>query len=140
MFLTDDDWAATLTAAHRALRSGGWLVFETRVPAASRWAQWTPELTHTAIDVPGIGTVESWEHVVDVAADFVTFQSMTAFSRDDVVIESVSTLRFRDRPEIEASLVANGFELAEIRDAPDRPGLEFVFLSRRSPHLGGNLS
>ena len=132
VFLTDDEWAATLTAAHRALRSGGWLVFETRVPARRAWAQWTPELTHTAIDVPGIGIVESWENVVDVAGDLVTFQSMTAFSRDDVVIESVSTLRFRDRPEIEASLVDNGFELAEIRDAPDRPGLEFVFVARRS--------
>jgi hypothetical protein len=58
---------------------------------------------------------------------------MTVFSRDDVVIESVSMLRFRDRPEIEASLVDHGFELAEIRHAPDRPGFEFVFLSRRSP-------
>ena len=49
------------------------------------------------------------------------------------MIESVSTLRFRDRPEIEASLVSNGFALAEIRDAPDRPNLEFVFLARRAP-------
>jgi SAM-dependent methyltransferase len=134
VFLTDDDWTATLTAARQALRPDGWLVFETRVPARRAWEQWTPELTHTATDVPGIGTVESWESVIDVAADLVTFQSMTAFSRDDVVIESVSTLRFRDRPEIEASLVDNGFELAEIRDAPDRPGLEYVFLAQRSPH------
>jgi hypothetical protein len=83
--------------------------------------------------VPGLGTVASWEEVVDVTADLVTFRSMTAFVRDDVVIESVSTLRFRDRPEIEASLADNGFELAEIRDAPDRPGLELVFLARRLP-------
>ena len=69
-----------------------------------------------------------------MTANLVTFRSMTAFSRDEVVIESVSTLRFRDRPEIEAALVDNGFELAEVRDAPDRPGLEFVFLARRSPH------
>ena len=134
VFLTDADWAATLTAARGTLRPGGWLVFETRVPAHRAWEQWTPALTHTAIDVPGIGTVESWEHVVDVTGDLVTFQSMTRFSRDDVVIESVSTLRFRDGPEIEASLVDNGFEPAEIRDAPDRPGLELVFLARRAPH------
>jgi SAM-dependent methyltransferase len=132
VFLTDDDWGDTLTAAGRALRPGGWLVFETRVPARRAWVQWTPALTHTAIDVPGIGTVESWERVVDVGAALVTFQSMTAFARDKLVVESVSTLRFRERPEIEASLVAHGFELAEIRDAPDRPGLEFVFLARRS--------
>jgi SAM-dependent methyltransferase len=134
VFLTDDDWTATLIAVRQALRSGGWVVFETRVPARRAWEQWTPEPSHTSVDVPGLGTVESWESVIDVAADLVTFRSMTVFSRDDVVIESVSTLRFRDRHEIEASLVEIGFELVEIRDAPDRPGLEFVFLARRSPH------
>lgn len=132
VFLTDDEWAATLTAARQALRPGGWLVFETRVPARRAYEQWTPELTHVAVDVPGVGTVTSWEEVIDMGAGLVTFRSMTAFERDDVVIESVSTLRFRDRPEIEASLVANGLEVAEIRDAPDRPGLEFVFVARRA--------
>jgi SAM-dependent methyltransferase len=132
VFLTDDEWAATLTAARQALRPGGWLVFETRVPERRAYEQWTPELTHVAVDVPGVGTVTSWEEVIDMGAGLVTFRSMTAFERDDVVIESVSTLRFRDRPEIEASLVANGLEVAEIRDAPDRPGLEFVFIARRA--------
>jgi hypothetical protein len=77
--------------------------------------------------------VTSWEDVVEVTADLVTFRSMTAYERDGVVIESTSTLRFRDRPEIEASLRDHGFEIAEVRDAPDRPGLELVFLARRSP-------
>jgi SAM-dependent methyltransferase len=131
VFLTDEEWAATLTAARQALRPGGWLVFETRVPARRAYEEWTPERTHVAVDVPGLGTVTSWEELIDVDADLVTFRSMTAFERDDVVIESRSTLRFRDRPDIEASLIANGFELEEIRDAPDRPGLEFVFLARR---------
>ena len=52
--------------------------------------------------------------------------------RDGVVIESMSTLRFRGRSEIEEFLVREGFELTEIRDAPDRPGGEFVFVSRRA--------
>lgn len=131
VFLTDDDWAATLGATARHLRPGGWLVFETRQPADRAWERWTPELTRTAVDVPGTGIVTSWEEVVDVSADLVTFRSMTAFEGVDVVIESVSTLRFRDRPEIEATLADNGFELVEIRDAPDRPGAELVVLARR---------
>jgi len=57
---------------------------------------------------------------------------MTAFRRDDLVLESSSTLRFRSRSEIEGSLVEEGFELVEIRDAPDRPGREFVFVTRRA--------
>jgi ubiquinone/menaquinone biosynthesis C-methylase UbiE len=135
VFLTDHEWATVLRAARRTLRPGGWLVFETRVPARRAWEQWTPELTHTAVDVPGIGIVESWEDLIEVTADLVTFRSMTAFSRDGVVIESVSTLRFRDRSEVEATLVDNGFEIAEVRDAPDRPGREYVFLARRRGSL-----
>ena len=72
-------------------------MFETRDPARRAWEQWTPELTRTIVDVPGVGVVESWEEVTDVAGDLVTFRSMTAFRRDDLVLESVSTLRFRDR-------------------------------------------
>jgi hypothetical protein len=71
--------------------------------------------------------------VTAVDGPLVTFRSMTAFRRDDLLIESMSTLRFRDRLEIEDSLVREGYELTEIRDAPDRPGRELVFLSRRGP-------
>ena len=72
VFLTDDDWQATLRGTRRALRPGGHQVFETRDPARRAWEQWTPELTLTVVDVPGIGVVESWEEVTDVAGDLVT--------------------------------------------------------------------
>jgi SAM-dependent methyltransferase len=133
VFLTDDDWEATLRAARQALRPGGHLVFETRDPARRAWEQWTPELTRTVVDVLGIGVVESWEEVTDVTGDLVTFRSLTCFQRDDVLIESTSTLRFRDRPEVESSLRREGFQTVEVRDAPDRPGRELVFLALR-PH------
>jgi len=85
----------------------------------------------SVVDVAGVGSVESWEEVIAVDGPLITFRSTTAFLCDDLVLESISTLRFRSRSEIEDSLVAEGFELVEIRDAPDRPGREFVFLSRR---------
>ena len=47
------------------------------------------------------------------------------------MVTSVSTLRFRERDEIEESLAAAGFEIDEVLDAPDRPGLEWVFVARR---------
>jgi hypothetical protein len=47
------------------------------------------------------------------------------------VLTSDSTLRFRSRAEVEASLRAAGFAVAEVRDAPDRPGLALVFIARR---------
>lgn len=133
VFLTDDGWLATLRGAHAALRPGGRLVFETRDPARRAWERWTPELTHTVLDVPGVGVVEDWAEVTEVVGNLVTFQSETTFHRNGVVVRSSSTLRFRERPEVEASLAEAGFELSEVRDAPDRPGLEFVFIATRPP-------
>jgi len=39
--------------------------------------------------------------------------------------------RPREQAEIEKDLVAAGFDVADVRDAPDRPGKELVFLARR---------
>jgi hypothetical protein len=76
--------------------------------------------------------VESWEEVTAVDGPLVTFRSTTAFRRDDLVLESTSTLRFRERHEIEESLRGCGYEVLEVRDAPDRPGREFVFMCTRA--------
>jgi SAM-dependent methyltransferase len=131
VFLTDEDWAATLRGTWEALRPGGHLVFETRDPARRAWERWTPELTRSVLDVPGVGVVEDWGELTEVSGQFVTFRSTTVFRSDNLEIGSRSTLRFRDRPEIEDSLGAAGFQTVEIRDAPDRPGLEFVYLAVR---------
>jgi SAM-dependent methyltransferase len=131
VFLTDTEWAATLRAIRDRLRPGGWLVFETRDPARRAWEEWTPELTRTVIDVPGVGEVESSTELCEASRDLVTFRTTIAFRRDALALTSRSTLRFRSRAEVETSLVAEGFSLVEVRDAPDRPGRELVFLARR---------
>ena len=61
----------------------------------------------------------------------VSFRSTTVFASDGVVLTSESTLRFRERDEVEAALVAHGYAVDEIRDAPDRPGRELVFFASR---------
>jgi SAM-dependent methyltransferase len=139
VFLTDADWAAVLTAAFQALRPGGWLVFESRVPERRAYEGWTPERTRRTFDIPDIGPVTAWEDLLDVTGDLVTFRTLVTFERTGESIESRSTLRFRTRAELEASLDAAGFALEEVRDAPDRPGLEHVFLSRTpTPARGGD--
>jgi hypothetical protein len=47
------------------------------------------------------------------------------------VLTSASTLRFRHRDEVTASLTAAGYAIDEVRQAPDRPGRELVFIARR---------
>jgi SAM-dependent methyltransferase len=128
--VTDDDWAGTLRAAFAALRPGGRLVFETRDPARRAWLNWDRAHTYQQAVVPGIGGIECWLEVVDVSDGLVTFGGSYVFE-DGLRLEPVSTLRFRAKDEVNTALAAAGFELAEVRDAPDRPGREFVFIASR---------
>jgi SAM-dependent methyltransferase len=133
VFLTDADWREVLLAVRRTLRPGGWLIFETRDPARRAWEEWTEAETRSTTDIPGVGAVTDWVQVTEVVDDgaLVTFESPNVFEADGTVITSRSTLRFRSRAEIERSLDHAGFNLAEVRDAPDRPGRELVFIARR---------
>lgn len=133
VFVGDRAWADVLAVAHASLVPGGRLVFETRDPDRRAWERWTPELTRHVVDVSDEGPVEEWVEVVDVRDGCVTFESPTIFHRDGVRIDSTTTLRFRTRAELTASLRAAGFDVDEVRDAPDRPGAEFVFIARKVP-------
>ena len=131
VFLADDQWLTTLRALHSALRPGGWLIFESRDPARRAWDDWTEAKTRSTTDIPGVGRVTDWVEVTDVDGDLVTFESPNVFEADGTIITSRSTLRFRSRVELEQSLRASGFRVVDVRDAPDRPGRELVFLARR---------
>ena len=50
---------------------------------------------------------------------------------DAVVDEFGATLRFRERDEVERDLRRHGYVVEDVRDAPDRPGLELVFVTAR---------
>ena len=131
VFLTDEEWAATLGGVHAALRPGGRLVFETRDPARRAWLDWTREHSFSRTDIPGVGLVQSWHELTEVSGELVSFRSFIVFEADDAALTSDSTLRFREREAIAVSLAAAGYQLDEVRDAPDRPGREFVFVARR---------
>jgi SAM-dependent methyltransferase len=128
-FLSDEEWDATLAAIRDALLPGGYLVFESRRPEARAWDGWTPERTRTTADVEDIGRVEAWHEVLSVSGHLVTFRSSNLF-QDGSVIEVDTTLRWRTEHELRVSLAAAGFETLEVRDAPDRPGREYVFIAR----------
>ncbi|MEU4514606.1 class I SAM-dependent methyltransferase [Nonomuraea wenchangensis] len=125
-----DDWAATLDGVRRALRPGGRLVFETRVPARRAWLAWNRAESYRVTDVEGVGRVEQWFDLLDVSGPLVTFRGTWVFAADGAVLTSESTLRFREREEVEQDLDAHGYAVEEVRDAPDRPGREYVFLAR----------
>jgi len=128
------DWDKTLRGVHDALRPGGYLVFETRDPSYKAWEEWNRNETYDVTEVDGVGAVESWGELTDVSLPLVSFRGTYVFP-DGEVLTSDSTLRFRERDEVESALAARGYVVDEVRGAPDRPGREFVFFARR-PQIG----
>ena len=132
VFVTDGEWAAALRAVRQALRPAGRLVFESRDPARKAWLEWTREQTYRRVVIPDAGPVQTWTELTGAGQDLVSFQMTFVFERDGAVLTSGSTLRFRSRAELAGSLAAVGLAVEEVRDAPDRPGRELVFIARRA--------
>lgn len=129
VFLTDQSWHEALLNIRKSLTPNGHLVFEVRNPAKKDWLEWTREKTYQRINIPNVGYIEEWYDLLDVSKDLVSFQWTCIFESDGQTLVSKSVLRFREREEIEASLKKTGFKLKQLRDAPDRPGQEFVFIA-----------
>ena len=132
VFVTGEEWAAVLRAVHGALRPGGRLAFESRDPGQKAWLGWNRGLTYRRAVIPGAGPVQTWVDLTKVEGNLVSFRTTFVFDRDGAVLTSDSTLRFRSRDELADSLAEAGLVVDEVRDAPDRPGLEFVFIARKA--------
>lgn len=131
VFLTDEDWSRTVHSVHRALRPGGHFIFETRRPERRAWEEWAANSDPVTVDVLGIGAVERRFEVTEVRLPFVSFRYTYRFLADGVVLTSDSTLRYREHDEVVDSL--DGYRVRDVREAPDRPGREFVFVAERLP-------
>jgi hypothetical protein len=114
------------------LTVGGHLVFEVRDPKRRAWLGWTRHRTERRLGLARGDRVRTWTEVTQVALPLVSFRTTVVFETDGTEIVSDSTLRFRDHDDIVSSLRAEGFAVAEVRQAPDRPGLELVFVARKS--------
>ncbi|MFE1798215.1 class I SAM-dependent methyltransferase [Streptomyces sp. NPDC059517] len=127
----DRAWHGTLRGAYEALRPSGHLVFETRDPARRAWEEWNRGASYGVTEIPGVGAVESWTDLTGIDGQLVSFRHTYVFAADRQELTSDSTLRFRERREIESDLRAQGYVVRDVRDAPDRPGREFVFVAQR---------
>jgi ubiquinone/menaquinone biosynthesis C-methylase UbiE len=132
VFLTSQKWAATLRAVHETLRPEGRLAFESRDPRKKAWLEWNRDQTYRRVVIPAVGPIETWADLTQVEGNLVSFRMTFVFDSDGAVLTSDSTLRFRSRDELANSLIAANLVVDEVRDAPDRPGREFVFNARRT--------
>ena len=93
-------------------------MFEARCPERRAWEEWAADAGPVTLDVPGSGRVARRLEVTAVNLPFVSFRYTYTFLSDGAVITSDSTLRFRGREELEASLVAQDYRVLDVRDAP----------------------
>jgi SAM-dependent methyltransferase len=134
VFLEEDEWTAVLADVHRSLRPGGHLAFETRRPEARVWEAWGEEPGQAVVRTPS-GVVTRTFTLTEVDLPFVSFRHDYDFP-DGTRVVSRSTLRFRGREEIERTLARVGFRVVDVREAPDRPRLEHVFVARKPGAMG----
>lgn len=71
--------------------------------------------------IEGVGEVKSWVELADLGGPLVSFRWTYVFASDGEVLTSDSTLRFRERDEVEAALITQRIRRARGRDATDRP-------------------
>lgn len=126
VFVDDADWHLTLESVRDCLKPGGWLVFETRRPEVRAWEDW--DQSPTTVAMPDGSSAVLSLTVTEASMPLVTFDSTTVI--DGVPLASSSTLRFRERDELERDLTDHGLQVVDVRDAPDRPGLEWVFVAQ----------
>ncbi len=131
VFLTEQQWSATLRGVHAALRPGGHLVFESVDPAGQPWLSWNRESTYVRRESADAGVFDSWMDVTQIEGDLVSTRRTFVFAADGATLTSEGTRRYPPRAAIENSLISAGFEVTDVRGAPERPGLELVFIARK---------
>ena len=113
IFLSDEEWTATLNFIHAALRSGGYLAFESRNPEARAWEQWNRDATYTVRD-SSFGPIEEWLEVVEVGNGRVRMKGYNVFQATGEVLVVDSELRFRSLDEMTQSLNQAGFQIEQV--------------------------
>ncbi len=112
-FVDDDEWHLTLGHLHRALVSGGSLLFDARDPNARQWERWNPTDSRRRTVLADGRIVSTWTEVTDITDDAVSFTYHYEFPGNERHI-STATLRFRSEEQLRTSLRDAGFAIAEI--------------------------
>jgi ubiquinone/menaquinone biosynthesis C-methylase UbiE len=107
--LTADDRLAALRTVAEHLKPGGRFVFDSRMPAAAEWREWTPTLSARTIEHPRHGKVRSWNDVrQDSVTGIVSYETHYEFVATRRHIWSTSQIAFPEKEDIAATIAEAG--------------------------------
>jgi SAM-dependent methyltransferase len=135
-FITDEEWERGLADLRRALVPGGWLVFDSRNPAARGWEAWNGSRRH--VPLPDGRSVVTWSETDPPDDDDVVTSKQHYEFSDGTESEGLVVLRFRPESELRSTLDRAGFSIEHIyggwnREPIGSPDGEFLVLARCRP-------
>jgi len=113
-FLGDAEWRAMLRAAHKALNSGGHLVFDIRRLTNPPFAGWPKENNRSRFENTDAGPVEWWFKLLGAENARVRYELHYRFARSGEKVVSVNELVFRSHDEVTEALSDAGFRIETI--------------------------
>lgn len=136
-FLDDNEWRATLQAAHKALKGSGHLVFDIRRLTNPPFVGWPTENNRRKFENTAAGAIEWWFKLLDVDNKRVRYELHYLFISSGKEIVSVNELAFRSQDEITEALSSAGFEIEMIygdwdRNPANADSPEMIFVAKRS--------
>jgi SAM-dependent methyltransferase len=142
--LEDDYWVKVLQKINDSLKSGGYVLFDTRNPDVQPWVRedqednvdfYAPNFCKKVVD-PKKGEIEVWLDEPIVDGKNVTTTMHYLFKKNGEELTTTNTLAFRSRKEVENQLKEAGFTVQTVYgnwDASlatsDSP--EFVFVGKK---------
>lgn len=112
-FVSDEEWLLALRQLRRSLVAGGRLIFDSRDPAARRWATWNPVDSRAEIPLADGSTVVSWTEITAVDDSVVSFRNHFSVTEGNDLV-SDATLRFRSEEELRTTVEAAGFDVDRV--------------------------
>jgi SAM-dependent methyltransferase len=109
----EQKWANTLSAARRALRPGGHLIFETRDPCAQLWAGGKDHALPRRYEGPEVPPFSMWQESIELDGELAHFELHYLLADDEEVI-SKNTLRFRPESDLRDELKTAGFAVKHV--------------------------
>ena len=143
-YLEDGYWNKALSSIHLALRSGGYIAFESRNPNVQPWINkktknhddwYSPNYRRKVTD-PIAGSLEVWSEIVQIKNRNVTTDIHYLFNKTGEELLSRNELIFRSREEITESLEKAGFSLENVYGDWDgslatSESSEMIFVAKR---------